>query len=284
MMMNSRRRYGDQPVDDSQRDLDGVVWMYPFVGHETMLIRISAAPSLTRSFTLPGLTQNDTSKTISIYEPTLTADNLGHKTWSSSYILSLHLPDLSHLIPPIGSHPRRVLELGSGTGLFGISFAALYSNSHVKLTDLPDIVPNLTINANKNVHLAEQEKSTISVEELDWNTCCTLSSTAPSSAINDTVLAADPIYSPSHPTLLTHAISANLCRGPDARLILGLPVRKAYLPQINEIWCLLFDMGLSVLEDGELHGTDDWTDAHGERVSVRVKWAVWAWKEQRMKA
>ena len=209
----------------------------------------------------------------------MTADNLGHKTWSSSYILSLHLPKLSYLIPKVGSHLRRVLELGSGTGLFGISFATLFSNSSVKLTDLPEIIPNLALNVEGNAYLTAQNNSTISAEELDWNICPPLSSARPASAIYDIILAADPIYSPFHPALLTRAISANLYRGPDARLVLGLPIREAYIPQIDELWQLLSDIGLSVLEEGELHGTDDWIDVHGERVSVKVKWAAWCWKK-----
>ena len=59
----------------------------------------SALPSLTRTFKIPAASSNKDqwgSVEIRIHEPSLTGDNLGHKTWVASYLLAKRLPDLFH--------------------------------------------------------------------------------------------------------------------------------------------------------------------------------------------
>ncbi|CAF9928374.1 MAG: hypothetical protein GOMPHAMPRED_004667 [Gomphillus americanus] len=239
----------------------------------------SAAPSLTRTFTL---TIDAKPAMIHLHEPTLTSDNLGHKTWSSSYLLATELGNLAHHLPVSGDHPCKVLELGSGTGLFGIAFAAQFRHSQVLLTDLPDILPNLARNVNANAELVTVRHSSIIAATLDWNDAPELyKALVPSSTAYDVVLAADPIYSPSHPELLTRAVAAHIARERHARVLLGLPLRDAYLPQVEHLWTLLQSIGLRVLEQGEMDGFDDWLDGQGERVVVRVRWAVWAWRDEK---
>jgi len=52
-------------------------------------------PSLTRTFQIPTLSTNPGAPEtvdITIHEPSLTGDNLGHKTWAASYLLAKRLP------------------------------------------------------------------------------------------------------------------------------------------------------------------------------------------------
>ncbi|KAK7386529.1 hypothetical protein VNO78_26823 [Psophocarpus tetragonolobus] len=59
---------------------------------------------------------------------------------------------------------RRILELGSGTGIVGIVAAATLS-CHVTITDLPHVVPNLQFNADANASLTGGE---VTVAPLRW--------------------------------------------------------------------------------------------------------------------
>ena len=108
-----------------------------------------------------------------IREPPIVGDSLGLKTWGSSYILAQSLghiasKSLSHLLDSdSAAPPAGVLELGSGTGLLGMAAAALWK-THVVLTDLPDIVPNLAFNVSANRSTIEFLGGSIHSGALTW--------------------------------------------------------------------------------------------------------------------
>jgi predicted nicotinamide N-methyase len=243
---------------------------------------IIALPSLTRTFKIPTSTSSSSAVTINLHEPSLTSDNLGLKTWGSSYLLSKRLPSLSHHFSPVKA--LNVLELGAGTGLTGLAFAAIFPKTNINLTDLPEIVGNLASNAEANGSILESIGSSVCVNALDWNETPMLSAYTDSSPIQpnseyeyDVVLAADPLYSPEHPALLTRALMANLRRSQDAKFIVELPLRKAYLPEVQALKDGLRNVGLGLLENGVEEGLDDWIDKDGQRAVVRCWWGVWGW-------
>lgn len=107
---------------------------------------------------------------LAIREPPLTGDSLGLKTWGSSYVLAQLLPQfsagpLAHLF--LGDEPLDVLELGSGTGLLGIAAACLWK-ADVTLTDLPNIIPNLSHNAELNRETVEARGGRVEAAALTW--------------------------------------------------------------------------------------------------------------------
>ncbi|PTU22848.1 hypothetical protein P175DRAFT_0514847 [Aspergillus ochraceoroseus IBT 24754] len=229
----------------------------------------TAMPAMSRVFVIP--TSSGEELTLTLHEPSLTADNLGMKTWVSSYLLSrrLHtLPDSTpQLIPsasitPTSGRTLRALELGAGTGLVGLSFAALRGKSAtVHLTDLPEIVPNLSHNVSLNVELLTNTAATTTTGVLDW--CVTPEPLPVPEEQYDLILAADPLYSPSHPQWLVDTIAVWLGRGLDARVVLEMPLRDAYLPQVEELRQRMGHLGLAVVEEGEETGYDDWETADG---------------------
>ncbi|KAK5140978.1 hypothetical protein LTR32_006358 [Rachicladosporium monterosium] len=111
---------------------------------------MSSRTRLTFHIALP---TKPTKLTIQITDPrSTTANNLALATWGSSEILAnqLHLlpvPDFSGTGP--GTRIFPILELGAGTGLVGLSAAAIWCQ-RVCLTDLEPIVPNLEANVQVN--------------------------------------------------------------------------------------------------------------------------------------
>lgn len=207
----------------------------------------TAQPSMSRIFKICGLKQN-----IQLFEPSLTNDNLGLKTWGSSLILSekiIKIPQYS-----------KVLELGSGTGLVGIAYAISHPKSETILTDLPEIVDNLK----KNIILNNLKiKSAV----LDW--------TNPEPFISnicdfkfDAILIADPIYSPNHPYWIVDMIVKFL--KPHGTVYLELPIRPQYNAERDLLWQLLDQNGLCIIKTEQDMGIDDWGDT--SYIYKEIKW------------
>lgn len=254
----------------------------------TLLTDLTSAAmrAMSRIFTIP--TSTGEGFTLTLHEPSITADNLGMKTWVSSFLLSrrLHtiLDTAPQLIPaatasPDNGRPHRALELGSGTGLVGMSYAALHGKSAtIHLTDLPTIVPNLAHNVALNVELLMRTQATVSTGVLDWS--ITPEQPPTPDQQYDIILAADALYSPSHPKLLVDTIGVWLGRGLDARVVVEIPRREAYLPQVEDFRQRMTQLGLGIVDEGEEVGYDDWEGADGDAVEVKCWWAVWGWSEK----
>ncbi|KAH3661981.1 hypothetical protein OGAPHI_006160 [Ogataea philodendri] len=190
----------------------------------------TAAPGFTRNITVPGLPP------INLYEPALTSDNLGLKTWGSSLMLSRRLASLPKLKEPI-------LELGAGTGLVGIS-CGLLGYSDVILTDLPEIVPNL----DKNVQLNNLK---LQCSVLDW--------TNPQGFADNsfpTIILSDPIYSADHPTLVRNMVQKFLALN-NAQLLIQIPLRQRYEEERANLWSLIDGLGLKEHTCIQEEGYDD---------------------------
>lgn len=237
---------------------------------------------MSRVFSIPSLSGDEF--TLTLHEPSITADNLGMKTWVSSFLLSRRLHSILGLVHPESTAPKpdhtlRALELGSGTGLVGMSFAALQGKSAtIHLTDLPEILPNLAHNVALNVELLNRTAATVTTGTLDWSV--TPENPPTEAEKYDVIVAADSLYSSNHPKWLVNTISQWLSRGLDARVIVEMPLRDGYLQQIDEFRQRMGQLGLAVVEEGEDVGYDDWEGADGESVEVRCWWAVWGWTEQ----
>ncbi|KAL5088050.1 hypothetical protein Trisim1_007218 [Trichoderma cf. simile WF8] len=209
-----------------------------------------------------------------IKEPALTGDSLGFKTWGSSYVLSQHLPRLAATSlfklfdETLGQPPPTVLELGSGTGLLGVAAAALWQ-THVILSDLPNIVPNLKDNTEKNKALVESRGGSMSVGPLTWG--------GEEDEIDQElfgepfqfklVLAADPLYDDDHPALLSSAICQNLALGSESRAVVMVPMRDNITRTLLEAFkqaMLDLETPLFCEEESELAGEDDWGEDEEE--------------------
>ena len=223
----------------------------------------SALPSISRTFDIEEGLQ------IRLHEPSLTEDTLGHKTWTSSLLLARQLRSLR---PFLSKGDLRVLELGAGTGLVGLAAACTW-NAKVRLTDLPDIYPNLQRNVESNRNTTESFGGQAVAGVLDW---ASQSDPMPSQDQQyNVVVATDPIYSPEHPSLLAKVIKVWLLEAPESRLIIELPLRDGYDKERDELRSKLETIHLGIESEGEDLGYDDWEDSNGDPVEVRCWWSVW---------
>jgi predicted nicotinamide N-methyase len=220
-------------------------------------------PTMLRTFNISDNVQ------IILREPSLTGDNLGLKTWTSSLMLARRLSSLEAYLP---QGELRVLELGAGTGLVGIAAACIWK-TQVHLTDLPEIVPNLQHNADQNSELVQRFGGALSVLALDWSDVAN----APrfKSQQYSVILAADPLYSTEHPKLLAETIVRWLRRTPDARFIVELPLREGYDQERASLKTRLEAAGLQIEAEGVDLGYDDWEGRDGQLEEVTCWWAVW---------
>lgn len=222
----------------------------------------NAAPAMTRKFRV-----ND-SLIISLHEPSLTEDNLGLKTWTSSLLLARRLASFTDYVRP----KCRLLELGSGTGLVGIAAASVWREllQEITLTDLPEIVPNLQRNIEQNS--SSDGCPHIRSRALDWAN--ELDHPADETEYFDLIIAADPIYSSEHAQLLADTVHRWLAYRPSATFVLELPLRDAYVKERDDLRRRLSAF-LTIKEEGEETGYDDWLDSSGQPAEVRCSWTVW---------
>jgi predicted nicotinamide N-methyase len=250
-----------------------------------------------RNFDIPKSSSGETVH-IKLDEPALAAENLRLTTWGSSFILATRLhrfaldwnslhpaASSSHASDNLGTTSISVLELGAGTGLVGISAAAIW-NTNVVLSDLAPIVPGLAVNICTNRKNICALGGSAFCGTLDWANPDKLvlhsidtedqrrqERTLQAGTNKATViLAADTIYSEEHPAMLSSTILRWLKHGPDARVIIAYPMRVAYLDEIRGLWELLQHGGLEAIDEGRELVSDDWDD------EALHEWSVWRWK------
>ena len=261
------------------------------------MVRGNANASHAISTVLAPTKDQDAVADIEIHEPALTEDNLGLKTWASSYVLARQWHELRQELDILrgdrGTGMLQILELGAGTGLVGIAAAAVLG-ANVLLTDLPEIVPNLAWNANSNAGTVLSNGGSVRTAVLDWSAPETVQMTVPrqeSATAEGTasscslsaplIVTADPIYSPEHPALLAKAIKHHLSPREDARVVVEMPIRDAYATERKDFTRCMQDIGLVLVREQKDIGYDDWSKSHGEDLSEVECWmTIWAWRNR----
>ncbi|KAI0009424.1 putative methyltransferase-domain-containing protein [Xylariaceae sp. FL0662B] len=220
-----------------------------------------------------------------IREPPITGDSLGLKTWGSSYLLAQQLGtitagSLSHLLASRQRDvPMKVLELGSGTGLLGMAAAAIWETD-VVLTDLPNILPNLNFNIQRNRQAIEAIGGSVDSGILVWGSHDDNAEIFAKKNQFKIILVADPLYDDDHPDLLSSAVREHLAHDKDARAIVMAPQRDSTTKRLTAKFrsaMALGESGLVVLEEHTLVGQDDW-DENEETPEVYCWWAIFGRK------
>lgn len=224
---------------------------------------------------------------IAIAEAHCEAEGLLLATWSSSFLLSNTLHKLRidrDQLKQNDNNNYSILELGAGTGLTGLSAAAVWGTRSL-LTDLPGIVPGLQLNVDINEEAMKATGGVVACGTLDWTKPDVIHLHKPGPDGRDTilvndetkfpiVLAADTMYTEDHPSLLSQMIVKCMRRTATARAIVMWPLRIAYIDHIREFWELMDAEGLVAEQEGrEEIDLKDWDD---EKLH---EWSVWKWKD-----
>lgn len=144
--------------------------------------------------------------------------DLDKKLWDSGLALSGELVNsLDSYIKP--SHPLRILELGTGTGIVSITLSTVLSqlSSHqhiITATDLDSAIPLLHKNIKRNAHLYKNIE--LHPKELSWGSDSSLEHTS-----YDIIIAADITYNTSSFSLLSKTLSNLFNANPSIRLLLA---------------------------------------------------------------
>ncbi|KAK0117964.1 hypothetical protein ONS95_012275 [Cadophora gregata] len=235
----------------------------------------SAAGEMTRTWIIPKSLSRPEIR-FNIREPPLTGDQIGLKTWGTSYVLAKRLEYIGseYLGAMIESqtpsvHPN-ILELGAGTGLVGMAAAAVWK-SKVLLTDLEAIQQNLIFNIEQNISIVSYLGGWIAGGVLDW--------TKPEDALPSLqskkfgiVIAADPMYDDEHPELVANMVKRFMEDGSQSRALVAIPLRDEHTKRMaHHFSTILENTGFCVVNQDHESCRDDWTSAE----EVQVQWTVW---------
>ncbi|TKY89145.1 hypothetical protein EX895_001676 [Sporisorium graminicola] len=243
-------REARQPVDDgahSDSDVDGgesveshdhYKGAVNLPAHQTKHLAelVYRFPSIDTSFRL--IQRNDTNST-------------GSSLWLSSQVLASYLlhtysraphQTCSDAAPPMR---KKVLELGSGTGLLSLLMARL--GWQVTATDIPPVLdsvlrPNIEAGLYQLVHSGLAAPDQLHVCELDWTTSPdnwhpqpnTPSTPAQSAQNPDLIITADTIYEPSIVRPLLSTLAHFYHRQDDTRPTVLLALERRDPPHITE--------------------------------------------------
>ncbi|EPS39873.1 hypothetical protein H072_6388 [Dactylellina haptotyla CBS 200.50] len=224
---------------------------------------------------------------VRIVEPAgINSDNLSLATWASSLVLAgiLHTLGLEKCLQSKTSlSPLPILELGAGTGLVGVTAAALLGSPAAHLTDLEGTVPGVAANIAVNEKLLVERCGPAAVRAgvLDWwkpERITYLDGMEPAEISSGTkariLLAADTVYDEEHPQLLERVAQEWLEKSPLARFVMCYPMRIAYLDHIRELWERFEVAGL----EAEIEGRQTGEATNGDD-ELLCEYVVWKWKD-----
>lgn len=152
----------------------------------------------------------------------------GGNTWSAA----IHMADLIDSGKVISVKDRRVLELGSGTGLAGFAALLLGKATSVTLTDYHQGVLN-TLKANMELNIPAQARDRVLISKLDWRDPSPRE-VEPHSF--DTVLAADCVFEVEHAELVPLVadrflnLEASITRDKNGEQMVATPEFHAIVP------------------------------------------------------
>lgn len=179
---------------------------------------------------------------IVLTDTTFVENDVGFKTWGAAYLLAKRLNSET-------LRGKRVLEIGSGTGLAGI-YASRFT--HVVLSDYLDrCLDNLRHNAKVN-------EADVKVHKLDWEEIANghLSAFARNHAKSfDVIIASDIVYEIAHIQWIHATLKHFLA--PDGKALFESPLRPTHTKDITAFEKAM-ERDFTCIAREEETGRDDW--------------------------
>ncbi|KAJ7728146.1 putative methyltransferase-domain-containing protein [Mycena maculata] len=167
--------------------------------------------------------------------------SVGAQTWGGACVLAEIIAaqpsDFGLLDRPA---PLRVLELGAGTGLVGISLAKaaeqVDGTVNIVCSDFyPSVLQNLALNIATNFPATER---TIEAHFLDWSSFMEATPAPrlpPFDAPFEVILGADIVYEPTHAAWIHSCVSQLLDTTPASQFHLVIPLRPTHAQESNSV-------------------------------------------------
>ncbi|KAK4052823.1 hypothetical protein OIV83_002110 [Microbotryomycetes sp. JL201] len=142
----------------------------------------------------------------------------GHRTWQSAPLLASRVAESPFDFVTLESDCK-LLEIGSGTGLVGLTVASLICllgiPAEIHLTDYDEQVLKLLKSSLDSSSNVGSLRNVARVLPLDWNECSPGSIPANLSAEYDVIFGADVMYEPEHVKLVSAVVSTLLRKPTD---------------------------------------------------------------------
>ena len=164
--------------------------------------------------------------------------SVGAQTWGSACVLADMIAEEPARFGLGADHSKaarvRVLELGAGTGLVGLTIGKILLESRGNAAEIvasdfhPLALENLRLNIENNINLGPDSRLTVSAHFLDWQEAADPANAleAPFDVPFDEVFGADVVYEVEHAAWIS-ACLRRLVR-PTGRFHLVIPVREGF--------------------------------------------------------
>ncbi|ORY96681.1 putative methyltransferase-domain-containing protein [Syncephalastrum racemosum] len=227
---------------DDQADSDRVDRAAQLLAH---LSGRGAAGAITRTWHIPYLDANGDrhEQRIRLHEPSYIGNDIGFKTWGAAPLLAKKLIQ-QNLIPDLAT--RKVLELGTGTGLVGL-VCDMLGAPEVHLTDYhASVLKNVAINVDLN-------KSKAKVSKLDF--CQVAAGEDPEweGRKFDLVIASDLLYEMEHAENLPVAVEKLM----ENEFYFMIPLRDTHWDEVNRFEERMSEVGLTLRHTVDIERQDE---------------------------
>ncbi|CAG8837732.1 2418_t:CDS:2, partial [Gigaspora margarita] len=209
--------------------------------------KVASGPII-RDWSFPAPPGSNKPITLKIRDSTLLDDDVGFKTWGAAYLLAKRCTS-GQAMPLDKIQSTSILEIGTGTGLVGLTCAMIGCPS-VLLTDYHlNVLSNVAYNVNLN-----QLQNIVKVEKLDWKEVANGVKQELQQNF-DIIVGADIVYEVAHANWISKVIKQYMKK--DGIFYLMVPLRPTHTLEIELFERCMEEQGFFLQYRQDQQGLDD---------------------------